>query len=67
MFEDTEAGIASATAAGLRVIAKRGTLDPHRLAGAEEIVDAIDVDLIRRLLTARSGSDCVRFRGLESG
>jgi beta-phosphoglucomutase len=50
VFEDTEAGIASATAAGLRVIARRGTLDPHRLAGAEEIVDAIDVELMRRVL-----------------
>jgi beta-phosphoglucomutase len=50
VFEDTEAGIASATAAGMRVIAKRGTLDPHRLAGAEEIVDAIDVELMRRVL-----------------
>ena len=49
-IEDTEAGIAAAEAAGMRVIAKRGTLDPHRLAGAEEIVDAIDVDLIRRYL-----------------
>ena len=50
VFEDTEAGIASAMAAGMRVIAKRGTLDPHRLAGAEEIVDAIDVELMRRFL-----------------
>jgi beta-phosphoglucomutase len=50
VFEDTEAGIASATAAGMRVVAKRGTLDPHRLAGAEEIVDAIDVELMRRFL-----------------
>jgi HAD superfamily hydrolase (TIGR01509 family) len=50
VFEDTEAGIASATAAGLRVIAKRGTLDPHRLAAAEEVVDAIDVELMRRVL-----------------
>ena len=49
-IEDTEAGIAAAEAAGMRVLAKRGTLDPHRLAGAEEIVDAIDVDLMRRLL-----------------
>lgn len=50
VFEDTEAGITSAAAAGLRVIAKRGTLDPHRLAAAEEIVDAIDVELMRRVL-----------------
>ena len=50
VIEDTEAGIASAEAAGMRVIAKSGTLDPHRLAGAEEIVDVIDVDLMRRFL-----------------
>ena len=50
VVEDTEAGIASAAAAGMRVLGKRGTLDPHRLAGAEEIVDAIDVDLMRRFL-----------------
>jgi HAD superfamily hydrolase (TIGR01509 family) len=50
VIEDTEAGIAAAEAAGMRVIAKSGTLDPHRLAGAEEIVDAIDVDLMRRFL-----------------
>ncbi len=49
-FEDTEAGIESALAAGLRVIAVRGTLDPHRLAAAEEIVDGLDVDLMRRVL-----------------
>jgi beta-phosphoglucomutase len=49
-FEDTEAGIESALAAGLRVIAVRGTLDPHRLAAAEEIVDGVDVDLMRRVL-----------------
>jgi beta-phosphoglucomutase len=51
VFEDTEAGIASAKAAGMRCIARRGTLDPHRLAWADEIVDAIDVALIRRVLT----------------
>jgi beta-phosphoglucomutase len=50
VFEDTEAGIASALTAGMRVIARRGTLDPHRLAAAEEIVDAIDVELMRRFL-----------------
>ena len=51
VFEDTEAGIASAKAAGLRVIAKRGTLDPHRLAAADELVDRIDVELLRRCLS----------------
>jgi HAD superfamily hydrolase (TIGR01509 family) len=54
VFEDTEAGIASAKAAGMRVIAKTGTLDPHRLVGADELVDRIDVELMRRLLAARS-------------
>jgi len=51
VFEDTEAGIASAKAAGLRVVAKRGTLDPQRLAAADELVDRIDVELLRRCLS----------------
>jgi beta-phosphoglucomutase len=51
VFEDTEAGIASARAAGLRVIAKLGTLDPERLRDADELVDRIDVDLMRRCLS----------------
>jgi beta-phosphoglucomutase len=51
VFEDTEAGIASARAAGIgRVLAMRTTLEPHRLAQADELIDRIDVDLIRRLL-----------------
>jgi beta-phosphoglucomutase len=51
VFEDTEAGIASAKAAGLRVIAKLGTLDPERLRHADELVDRIDVELMRRCLS----------------
>jgi beta-phosphoglucomutase len=51
VFEDTEAGIASAKAAGLRVIAKLGTLDPRRLREADELVDRIDVELMRRCLS----------------
>jgi beta-phosphoglucomutase len=51
VFEDTEAGIASARAAGVgRVLAVRTTLEPDRLAGADELIDRIDVDLMRRLL-----------------
>jgi beta-phosphoglucomutase len=51
VFEDTEAGVASARAAGVgRVIAKRGTLDPHRLAAADELVDRIDARLMQRVL-----------------
>ena len=49
-FEDTEAGIASAKAAGLRVIAVLGTLPPERLVQADEHVTAIDTALIERLL-----------------
>ena len=49
-FEDTEAGVASAKAAGLSCLALSGTLPPERLAQADELVSAIDVPLIRRLL-----------------
>jgi HAD superfamily hydrolase (TIGR01509 family) len=51
VFEDTEAGIASARAAGVgRVLALRTTLEPHRLAQADELLDRIDVDVMRRFL-----------------
>ena len=50
VFEDTEAGVASAKAAGMRCIAVLGTLAPARLAAADEIVPAIDLPLLRRLL-----------------
>ena len=50
VFEDTEAGVASAKAAGMRCLAVLGTLSPERLAQADEIVPAIDVALIQRLL-----------------
>jgi len=49
-LEDTEAGVASAKAAGLRCVAVLGTHAPERLRGADEIVEAIDVDLVQRLL-----------------
>ena len=49
-FEDTEAGVASARAAGLRCLAVRGTLADERLAAADGIVDAIDVELVRSLV-----------------
>ncbi|HEX6724304.1 MAG TPA: HAD family phosphatase [Gaiella sp.] len=49
-FEDTEAGVASARAAGLRCFAVRGTHPDERLAGADGIVDAIDVELVRSLV-----------------
>jgi beta-phosphoglucomutase len=49
-IDDTEAGVASAKDAGLLTFAKTGTLDPHRLARADALVDRIDVQLMRRVL-----------------
>jgi HAD superfamily hydrolase (TIGR01509 family) len=49
-IEDTEAGVASAKGAGMRVVAVLGTLAPERLAQADELVDRIDVPLMQRLL-----------------
>jgi beta-phosphoglucomutase len=52
VFEDTEAGVASARGAGVgRVLAMRGTLEPHRLAAADELIDRIDLHLMRRCLS----------------
>lgn len=50
VFEDTEAGVASAKAAGMHCVAVAGTLAPERLAAADELVERIDVELLRRLL-----------------
>ena len=50
VFEDTEAGVTAAKAAGMRVVAVLGTLAAERLSGADEIVERIDVPLVRRLL-----------------
>jgi beta-phosphoglucomutase len=50
VFEDTEAGVASARGAGMRCLAVRGTHPDARLAAADRIVDAIDVDLVRSLV-----------------
>ena len=49
-FEDTEAGVASAKSAGLRCVAVVGTHPAERLRKADELVEAIDVDVVRRLL-----------------
>ena len=50
VVEDTEAGVASARAAGVgRVLAMKTTLEPHRLAQADELIDRIDIDVMRRL------------------
>lgn len=50
VFEDTEAGVAAAKAAGTRVVAVLGTQPRERLAAADEVVETIDVPLLRRLL-----------------
>ena len=49
-FEDTESGVSSAKAAGLRCVAVLGTHPPGRLARADELVDAIDVAVVRRIV-----------------
>ena len=51
VFEDTEAGVASARAAGVgRVLAMRTTLEPHRLAAADGLIDRLDLGVVRELL-----------------
>jgi beta-phosphoglucomutase len=50
VLEDTEAGVAAAKTAGMRCIAVLGTLAAERLAAADEIVPALDVGLMRRVL-----------------
>jgi len=51
VFEDTEAGVASARAAGAgRVLAMRTTLEPNRLAEADELIDRLDVEVMRSVL-----------------
>jgi HAD superfamily hydrolase (TIGR01509 family) len=51
VVEDTEVGVASARAAGVgHVFALQTTLDPHRLAAADELIDRLDLHVMRRLL-----------------
>jgi beta-phosphoglucomutase len=49
-FEDSEAGVAAAKAAGLHCIALEGTVGIDRLAAADEVVGLLDVELMQRLL-----------------
>jgi sugar-phosphatase len=49
-FEDSEAGVAATKAAGLYCVAIEGTVTVDRLEAADEIVGAIDVELMQRLL-----------------
>ena len=50
VFEDTEAGVAAAKAAGMYCIAVPGTHAPERLALADELAPALDLDAVRRAL-----------------
>jgi len=50
VFEDTEAGVAAAKAAGMRCLGVLGTLPRERLAAADGIVPLIDRPLVERLL-----------------
>lgn len=50
VLEDTEAGVAAAKAAGMRCVAVLGTLAPERLQAADELVERVDVPLVRRLV-----------------
>ena len=52
VFEDTEAGVASAKAAGMRCVALLGTLSPERLQDADEVAEKLDVALVQRLVDA---------------
>ena len=49
VFEDTEAGVASAKTAGMCCFAVLGTLSPERLSQADEIVERIDPPLMQRV------------------
>jgi beta-phosphoglucomutase-like phosphatase (HAD superfamily) len=50
VFEDTEAGVASAKGAGMRCVAVTGTLGAARLGQADELIPELDPETIRRLL-----------------
>jgi HAD superfamily hydrolase (TIGR01509 family) len=51
VVEDTEAGVASARAAGVgRVVALQTTLDPRRLMEADLLIDRLDLAVMRRYL-----------------
>ena len=50
VFEDTPVGVEAALAAGMRCVAVVGTVPRERLAAADEIVDVLDAETVRRLL-----------------
>jgi beta-phosphoglucomutase len=50
VLEDTDVGVASAKAAGARVVGLTRTLGAERMAAADELVERIDLPLVQRLL-----------------
>jgi beta-phosphoglucomutase-like phosphatase (HAD superfamily) len=50
VFEDTPVGVQAAHAAGMRCVAVLGTVPRERLAAADEIVDVLDAQTVRRLI-----------------
>jgi beta-phosphoglucomutase len=50
VFEDTEAGVASAKAAGMRCVGVTRTLGAARLGQADELIPEVDLAAVRRLL-----------------
>ena len=50
VFEDTEVGVVSALAAGLRCIAVLGTMGAERLAAAERVVPELEPAIVREAL-----------------
>ena len=50
VFEDTPVGVESARAAGMRCVAVLGTVPRERLAAADEIVEKLDAETVKRLL-----------------
>jgi len=50
VFEDTDVGVAAAKGAGARVVGLTRTVGVARMAGADELVERIDVPLLERLL-----------------
>ena len=49
-FEDSEAGVAAAKAAGMRVAALTRTVGAARLAAADDLIERIDLATMKRLL-----------------
>jgi beta-phosphoglucomutase len=56
VLEDSEAGVEAARAAGMRCVAVLGTMSPERLAAADEIVERVDLVLVRRILGEEAAS-----------